>query len=129
MYDAIIKGSSRVWAHSPTIAPIFIDKSHSTTSGTDCNVAVNSNEGCGVKFNTQNSYGHDFNLIQGGFYAMERSSTEVKVWFWPRTASNIPGDVLNGESTINTNNWVKMLLYLLYQLADEIIGATSGLFS
>ena len=31
--------------------------------------------------------------------------------FWPRTATNIPSDVLSGSSTINTNNWGKPQAY------------------
>ncbi|KAI0032170.1 2 beta-glucanase [Vararia minispora EC-137] len=71
----------------------------------NCVSGSGSNTGCGVAFTSANSYGHEFNLIQGGFYAMERTTTEVKIWFWPRTASNIPSDVKNGASSINTNGW------------------------
>ncbi|VDB91563.1 unnamed protein product [Peniophora sp. CBMAI 1063] len=75
----------------------------------DCDSSdnVNNNIGCGIKFSAANSYGHSFNLNQGGFFASERSSTEVKIWFWARNANNIPSDVLHGSNTINTNNWGK----------------------
>ncbi|KAI0030483.1 endo-beta-glucanase [Vararia minispora EC-137] len=81
-------------------------RDHEGTSLTnDCASNANSNTGCGVLFSRNNSYGHSFNLIEGGFYAMERSTTLVKVWFWPRTATNIPVDVKNGSNTINTHDW------------------------
>ncbi|VDB91565.1 unnamed protein product [Peniophora sp. CBMAI 1063] len=76
---------------------------------TDCDSSndVNNNIGCAIKFSAPNSYGHDFNLNQGGFFASERSTTEVKVWFWARNANNIPSDVLQGSNTIDTDNWGK----------------------
>ncbi|KZV62425.1 glycoside hydrolase family 16 protein [Peniophora sp. CONT] len=82
-----------------------------TVVSTNCDTSVNDNSGCGFDYSTDNSYGHSFNLIQGGFYASERTSTEVKIWFWPRTATNIPSDVKSGSSTINTNNWGRPQAY------------------
>ena len=39
-------------------------------------------------------------------YAMERTTTFIKVWFWPRQASDVPSDVRNGNSgSINTDAW------------------------
>lgn len=38
-------------------------------------------------------------------YALERTPTFIKIWFWPRSATNIPSDVLNGASSINTDTW------------------------
>jgi hypothetical protein len=38
-------------------------------------------------------------------YAIERTPTFIKIWFWPRYANNIPSDVLNGASSVNTDNW------------------------
>lgn len=37
---------------------------------------------------------------------MERTSDEVKVWFWSRQDSTVPGDVQSGADEVNTNNWV-----------------------
>jgi hypothetical protein len=45
---------------------------------------------------------------------MERTSDFVKIWFWPRGASNIPADVKQGSSTINTGNWVRR--YYIFKL-------------
>ena len=36
---------------------------------------------------------------------MERTTTFIKIWFWPRHASNVPADVLNGSGSINTDAW------------------------
>ncbi|KAI0315874.1 endo-beta-glucanase [Amylostereum chailletii] len=76
-----------------------------TAISSNCDSSGSSNTGCGVAFPSDDSYGHEFNVEQGGFYAMERTSSFVKVWFWPRGASNIPSDVKNGAGTINTGKW------------------------
>jgi len=39
-------------------------------------------------------------------YAMERTSTFIKIWFWPRHVSDVPSDVRNSNSdSINTDAW------------------------
>ena len=58
-----------------------------------------------MKVTQSNSYGPSFNSNGGGWYAMERTDTEVKIWFWPRNG-NVPSDVKNGETTIDTDGWV-----------------------
>ncbi|EJD04695.1 glycoside hydrolase family 16 protein [Fomitiporia mediterranea MF3/22] len=75
------------------------------TAGTDCNSFDNSNAGCGVKVNKANSYGPPFDSNGGGWYAMERTSSHINVYFWPRNDGSVPSDVRNGASTINTGNW------------------------
>ncbi|TFY64735.1 hypothetical protein EVG20_g5848 [Dentipellis fragilis] len=80
-----------------------------TESGTptqnDCNVAVNNNAGCGVLENDPNSYGPNFNSNGGGWWAIERTSTFIKIWFWTRDDVNTPSDVKNGAGSVNTDNW------------------------
>ncbi|KAI0799792.1 putative laminarinase [Irpex lacteus] len=71
----------------------------------NCDVNTDGNSGCGVKAPATNSYGPLFNSNGGGFYAMERTSSFLKVWFWPRNAGNIPNDLKSGASSINTGNW------------------------
>ncbi|RDX45720.1 laminarinase [Lentinus brumalis] len=73
--------------------------------GNNCDVAATGNSGCGVQATSANSYGPGFNSAGGGFYAMERTNSFIKVWFWSRTAGNIPSDVLNGAASVNTDNW------------------------
>ncbi|KZP18053.1 glycoside hydrolase family 16 protein [Athelia psychrophila] len=74
------------------------------TVGTDCNANDNGNAGCGVQ-STANSYGPAFNANGGGYYAMERTSTSIKVWFWARGSSSIPAQVSSGASSIDTSTW------------------------
>jgi hypothetical protein len=50
---------------------------------TDCDWLANFNAGCGVSTDEPNSYGPDFNAA-GGIYALERTPTEIKAWFWSR---------------------------------------------
>ncbi|KAJ8516684.1 hypothetical protein ONZ45_g6042 [Pleurotus djamor] len=76
-----------------------------TSAQNDCNVATNSNAGCGVRMTQANNYGPGFNNNGGGWYAVERTSTFIKVWFWPRNAGNVPADVRSGGTTVNTGSW------------------------
>ncbi|KAF8749919.1 hydrolase family 16 [Rhizoctonia solani] len=69
------------------------------------NWQVNSNTGCGVRNPLANSYGPQFNANGGGWYAMERTKTYIKVWFWPRNSATVPAQVKNGSGSINTSSW------------------------
>ncbi|KAI0820859.1 laminarinase [Trametes gibbosa] len=71
----------------------------------NCDVAATNNAGCGVQANKANSYGPGFNNAGGGWYAMERTNSFIKVWFWSRNDGSVPSDVLNGATSINTDNW------------------------
>ena len=91
----------------------------------DCSWLMNGNQGCSVRFPSSNSYGPSFNNVGGGWYvfhtcqssvltrckyfryAVERTSTYYKVWFWPRNAENVPFDVKNGASTATPSDWVR----------------------
>ncbi|KAL4062153.1 glycoside hydrolase family 16 protein [Scleroderma citrinum] len=70
----------------------------------NCDVYATSNTGCGVYTNDQKSFGPSFNGNGGGWYAIERSSSFIKIWFWER-GSSVPGDVRNPGPSVNTNNW------------------------
>ncbi|KAI0341217.1 endo-beta-glucanase [Trametopsis cervina] len=70
----------------------------------NCDVNTDGNSGCGVSAPSANSYGPSFNSGGGGFYAMERTTSFIKVWFWPRSGS-VPNDLKSGASSINTDNW------------------------
>ena len=74
----------------------------------DCDTAVNNNAGCGVQAPTTNSYGPSFNSAGGGYYAMERTDSFIKVWFWSRGDSSVPSDLSSGSSSIDTDNWVSV---------------------
>ncbi|KAF7981763.1 hypothetical protein HWV62_31827 [Athelia sp. TMB] len=82
-----------------------VDPASRTTVGTDCNANDNGNAGCGVKSVDQASYGPAFNNAGGGWYALERTSSYIKVWFWERSATSVPSGVSGGASSINTANW------------------------
>jgi len=82
-----------------------------TSGQLDCNTAVNGNAGCGVKFPTTNSYGPAFNSAGGGWYAIERTTTYIKVWFWSRNDGTVPAEVKNGGSQTNPNNWGEPVAY------------------
>jgi hypothetical protein len=41
---------------------------------------------------------------------MERTTDFIKFWFWSRAADGIPSDVMNGASSIDTDNWVQFYL-------------------
>ncbi|KAG8907074.1 hypothetical protein FRC01_007826, partial [Tulasnella sp. 417] len=72
---------------------------------TDCNWEVNYNSGCGVQVDKSLSYGPDFNAAGGGWYAMERTSTYINIWFWSRNDPAVPGEVKNGSGAISPANW------------------------
>ncbi|KDQ51417.1 glycoside hydrolase family 16 protein [Jaapia argillacea MUCL 33604] len=79
---------------------------------TNCDATVNGNSGCGVRAPTTNSYGPTFNANGGGWYAMERTNTYIKVWFWPRNSATVPSDVsTSGSASVNTSNWGEPYAY------------------
>jgi len=66
-----------------------------TVKSTNCDANINGNAGCGVLLSKDNSYGDSFNKQTGGVYAMERTDTFIKVWYFPR--SSVPADTLSGS--------------------------------
>ncbi|KAG7094982.1 hypothetical protein E1B28_005779 [Marasmius oreades] len=71
----------------------------------NCDVAATGNSGCGVRFNDGNSYGPALNNVGGGWYAMERTNSAIKIWFWPRNSGSVPSQVRDGATSINTDTW------------------------
>ncbi|KAF8659936.1 hypothetical protein AX16_001672 [Volvariella volvacea WC 439] len=69
----------------------------------DCNAFVNYNAGCGVELIQPQSYGPTFNRVGGGWYAMERTNSFIKVWFWSRHDPTVPWAVKHGDGNINTD--------------------------
>ncbi|KNZ74687.1 putative glycosidase C21B10.07 [Termitomyces sp. J132] len=78
---------------------------HRTSLQLDCNTAVNGDAGCGVQAPTALSYGPTFNNNGGGWFAVERATTYIKVWFWARNDTSVPTDVENGASSVDSSNW------------------------
>ncbi|KAF8485326.1 concanavalin A-like lectin/glucanase domain-containing protein [Russula ochroleuca] len=77
-----------------------------TPTGLDCDAYADGNAGCGVHTNTPNNYGPEFNDNGGGWYAIERTPTFIKIWFWPRSGGDVPSDAGGiSSSSINTDAW------------------------
>ncbi|KAG2160252.1 glycoside hydrolase family 16 protein [Suillus bovinus] len=77
-----------------------------TTVSTNCDTTVDGNLGCGVHFTEDyGSFGPAFNSIDGGWYAMERTNSHIKVWFWERDDKSAPFDATSGAWLIDTNFW------------------------
>jgi len=72
--------------------------------GTQCDTLANPG-GCGASDPRGNSYGPSFNDNRGGWFAIERTESFIKTWFWPRNG-NPPVEVQNGHGQINTDTWV-----------------------
>ncbi|CAE6419931.1 unnamed protein product [Rhizoctonia solani] len=90
---------------TPGCTQPYVRDQTGTTTNTNCDWTVNGNAGCGVQAPLANSYGPSFNSNGGGWYAMERTSTYIKVWFWPRNSATVPLQVKNGASSIDTSTW------------------------
>ncbi|KZV83786.1 hypothetical protein EXIGLDRAFT_754210 [Exidia glandulosa HHB12029] len=75
----------------------------------DCNSekGANGNQGCGVASDSPDSFGPAFNSKGGGWYATERTDSELKVWFFARDDSNTPEDIRTGAKGVSPANWGK----------------------
>ncbi|KAJ3531983.1 hypothetical protein NM688_g7492 [Phlebia brevispora] len=93
-------------------------------TGTPGNTDCEGSDGCGVQAPTQNSYGPPFNENGGGWYAMERTDDFIRVWFFPRDG-DVPSDVSNSSSTIDTDNWGEPTAYFPNTQCD-IVDMFSG---
>ncbi|EEP81826.1 predicted protein [Uncinocarpus reesii 1704] len=72
----------------------------------DCDVnspTQAANQGCLITARHGGSYGTDFNKNNGGVYALEWTSSEITVWFFPR--GSIPSDVKSSHP--NPKGWGK----------------------
>ncbi|KAF8432247.1 2 beta-glucan [Boletus edulis BED1] len=76
-----------------------------TSVGNDCDVYTSGNTGCGVHLADGNSFGPNFNNVGGGWYAIERSSTYISIWFWERGSASIPSQVKYPGGTVDTSTW------------------------
>ncbi|KIO24745.1 glycoside hydrolase family 16 protein, partial [Tulasnella calospora MUT 4182] len=78
-----------------------------TPTATNCYAYVNYNTGCSVKSGTATSYGPSLNAVGGGWYAMERTSNFINVWWWARNDPAVPPEVKNGNGLVNPAHWGK----------------------
>ncbi|EIW63420.1 uncharacterized protein TRAVEDRAFT_161729 [Trametes versicolor FP-101664 SS1] len=70
-----------------------------TATSTNCDAAVNFNQGCGSSFAKPASYGSDFNSAGGGYYVLARSKTDgVRVYFWSRYDPAVPPEIRSGPA-------------------------------
>ncbi|PCH33256.1 glycoside hydrolase family 16 protein [Wolfiporia cocos MD-104 SS10] len=101
-----------------------------TPDSNNCDVDTDDNSGCNVANPTNDSYGPDFNAAGGGWYAMERTADEVKVWFWSRSDSSVPSDAATGASTIDTDNWGQPVAYFPNTdcALDDVFSANNIIF-
>ncbi|KAF5311079.1 hypothetical protein D9619_007882 [Psilocybe cf. subviscida] len=100
------QGPNQVTLHTNSGCSMPSSRSQSGTSvGNNCDVSATNNAGCGVQVTDTRSYGSIFNSKGGGWYAVERTNSFIKVWFWSRAATDIPSDVMNGATSVNTDNW------------------------
>jgi hypothetical protein len=63
---------------------------------------VNGNAGCGVGLRSPLSYGPAFNKAGGGWYVLERTPSEMRVWFWSRGDKAVPAAVKSGAKDLDT---------------------------
>jgi hypothetical protein len=42
---------------------------------------------------------------------MERTNSTIKVWFWPRNSTYVPGDVQNDTGNVDTDAWVRLFFF------------------
>lgn len=96
---------------------VLIVSSGRTAKQQQCDVAVNGNSGCGVALTVNagdrfssgdNSYGPAFNAGSGGYYAMERTTDKILVWFWPRSGG-APSTVTSPGNQLDTAIFVSAL--------------------
>jgi len=89
-----------------------------TFLSTDCDASFDYDEGCVVQSNDLFSYGPAFNVNGGGWYAMERTSSYIKIWFWGRDNNAVPSDVSGCGSLINTDSWGTPTAYFTSDSCD-----------
>jgi hypothetical protein len=80
----------------------------SVREGDNCDATINGNRGCPVLFPQPESYGPAFNGAGGGWYAIERSPSHIKVWFWTRNDPTVPQQVKFGGEAANPDEWVRL---------------------
>ncbi|KAI0744177.1 concanavalin A-like lectin/glucanase domain-containing protein [Daedaleopsis nitida] len=64
----------------------------------NCDTRVNFNQGCGVSMSKPASYGTDFNIAGGGYFAIVRTKhgddgPKIRVWFWTRFDPALPPEI------------------------------------
>ncbi|KAF2653394.1 glycoside hydrolase family 16 protein [Lophiostoma macrostomum CBS 122681] len=74
------------------------------TTNCDINAAgQTSNAGCGIESPSTSSLGTPFNAGGGGVYAMEWTTSGIKIWQWAR--ADVPDGVRAGGASLDTSMW------------------------
>ena len=77
-----------------------------TASYTNCDAnGPMGNQGCGVVSDSPTSIGPNFNQGGGGWYAVQRTESFIKVWQWSRDDPNVPNDVKNSLGSVSPSQW------------------------
>ncbi|KAF6758432.1 glycoside hydrolase family 16 protein [Ephemerocybe angulata] len=74
-------------------------------SHTGSSASNNCEGGCNVKFPSNQSFGLAFNDNGGGWFALERTATYIKLWFWPRKGGAVPSYILSPKTTLDPGTW------------------------
>ncbi|KAI0793319.1 glycoside hydrolase family 16 protein [Abortiporus biennis] len=70
-----------------------------------CDADMNNNAGCGVLAPSTDSFGREFNANGGGWYALERTPDNIRIWFWSRPDPSTPTAISSEAFTIDTSLW------------------------
>lgn len=57
------------------------------------------NQGCGIEDPSELTYGAGFNEAGGGVFAVEWTSQQIRMWFFPR--GKFPDDIVNSQPSPN----------------------------
>jgi len=83
---------NQVTLHTNNGCQMNVGRSMSGTAlQNNCDVVATGNAGCGVKVNSGGSYGSGFNSQGGGVYAMERTDSDIRIWYFAK--NNVPSDL------------------------------------
>lgn len=82
----------------PSLTPLYTPQSTLTPHSPSFISAPGqtSNAGCGIESSSASSFGTPFNGGGGGVYAMEWTTSSIKIWFFPR--NSIPADLAAGNA-------------------------------
>ncbi|KAH7883437.1 glycoside hydrolase family 16 protein [Phlebopus sp. FC_14] len=78
-----------------------------TVQGNDCA----SGSGCGVDMDDVDSFGPRFNKNGGGWYAVERTPTNISIFFWERDDVSVPIEVSTPGHTVDPSAWGTPVAY------------------
>ncbi|KAI8579714.1 hypothetical protein K450DRAFT_209938 [Umbelopsis ramanniana AG] len=94
----IMEGTNLNTFNSMTLhssANCTMDNVTQVMTGTMTASGCGSSSGCSIRDSRSTAYGHGFNVIGGGVFAMEWLTKGIKIWNFPRTG--IPSDIQSGD--------------------------------